>query len=98
MGKATSTWSNEASATPEATVVAPTPDPDAEPDQVPSAPTGQVLGTSILWSWDVPEDNGQRIEEFDLQWRESGNSWSGNVVEVTASCYLLHGLDRRHHL
>ena len=91
-GEGNSAWSNEASATPEATVVPPTPDPDEEPDQVPSAPTGEVLGTSILWSWTLPEDNGQRITQFDLQWRVQGSGWSGNIVQVTASCYHLTGL------
>ena len=91
-GEGNGAWSNEDSATPEAAVVVPQPDPDTEPDALTDAPTGTVNGQTILWEWEIPDDNGQRISSFDIQWREQGNNWSGNVVRVESSCYNLDGL------
>ena len=67
--------SAEASATPES----PTPPPPA--DTAPDAPTN-IEGTPRLplivdWTWELPNSNGgQRIEDYDFQWRYQGDSWS----------------------
>ena len=67
--------SEEASATPES----PTPPPPA--DTAPDAPTN-IEGTPRLplivdWTWELPNSNGgQRIEDYDFQWRYQGDSWS----------------------
>ena len=63
---------------------------------VPDAPSGMagvaVRPLRIRWEWEIPSDNGARITEFDLQWRVSGNAWSGNIVSVDSGFYLLSGL------
>ena len=87
------TWSNETSATPEAEVVPPAPPADTVPEQVPSAPNGVSCGGGIIsWTWDTPDDGGQRITSYDLQWREQGNSWSGNVVTTERGGITINGL------
>ena len=82
-------WSTTATTTPAAAVV-PTPPPV---DTAPDAPTN-LSGTArrpllIDFAWDIPADGGERITGFELQWRVSGSSWSGNIVSPTASCYAV---------
>lgn len=94
-GQGNGAWSNEASATPMATVAPPMPDPDTVPSQVPSAPTGLALTDGrILWTWPVPDDGGPRITSFDFQWREEGDAWAAmNIIQnIAASAYLLGSL------
>lgn len=95
-------WSREQAATPQAPPPPPDPIPvNTIPAQVPSAPTGRNLGVSgILWDWPIPlagrgkeQVGGQRITGFDAQWRVAGESWSGNIVPVTASCLVQTGLN-----
>ena len=63
------------------------------PGVVPSAPIGVVDGLSILWSWETPNDGGTRITGYQIQWREEGDPWSGNIVSVDASCWLQDNLN-----
>ena len=78
--------SDEASATPES----PVPPPPA--DTVPGLPTNHT-GTPrrpliVDWTWEVPNDNGgQRIEDYDHQWRYSGDAWSAANLETTEGTY-----------
>ena len=93
-----SAWSNEAIETP----VAPPPPPpvipdDTEPLKVPAAPTGRVIGLSVLWDWPVPlsgtgKKGGERITGFDFQWRVKGQAWAGNITNAVASCRHVTGL------
>ena len=63
------------------------------PSALPSAPDGNPLGGSILWTWGTPVDNGARITGYELQWREEGNAWSGNVVTgIVGGAYTLEGV------
>ena len=55
------------------------------PSAIPSAPDGNPLGGSILWTWGTPVDNGARITSYELQWREEGSAWSGNVVSGSSA-------------
>ena len=77
--------SDEASATPETPFTPPT-------DTVPSAPTA-LAGTPrrpliVDWTWEVPNDNGgQRIEDYDHQWRYSGDAWAAANLETTEGAY-----------
>ena len=89
-----SAWSNEASATPEAVVV-PTPPPaDTVPDQISNAPNGVACGNGgISWAWETPDDGGQQIDSYSLQWREDGDAWSGNVVTTARGGTTITGLD-----
>ena len=63
------------------------------PSSPPNAPIGEhVIPSSIFWEWEVPRDNGAQITSFDLQWRISGNNWSGNnITGIDASCYTHTG-------
>ena len=85
-------WSNEAEATP---VEPPPPPPqipdDARPLQVPAAPAGTIIGSSILWQWPIPRDGDRRITSFDLQIRESGDNWPATSTVTTSSCHLQTG-------
>ena len=83
------TFSNEASATPVADVVPPTPPADTAP----SAPT-MLTGTPrrpliVDWTWELPDSNGgQRIEDYDFQWRYSGDAWAAaNIVAGLETSY-----------
>ena len=81
--------SEEASATPEAPVVQPT---DTAP-ATPAAPSHTVISdTEILWTWTAPDDGGAQITDYDIQWRLDGQVWSGNIINLDESCYLLTGL------
>ena len=77
--------SDEASATPETPFTPPT-------DTVPDAPTA-LAGTPrrpliVDWTWEVPNDNGgQRIEDYDHQWRYSGDAWAAANLETTEGAY-----------
>ena len=63
----------------------------AVPD-APGAPTGTADRLAINWEWNTPDNNGREITGYSVQWREDGNSWSGNIVNTTGSCYLLESL------
>ena len=71
------------SATEEATPIAA--DPPAPGDTAPGMPTG-LEGTPVRplivdWDWDlVTDDGGAPVTSYDLQWRYSGDGWSGNVI------------------
>lgn len=88
-------WSNEASATPEDP---PPPPPTPPADTAPifdssDMPTGTVIGSSILWEWPTPEDGGQRITGYQVQWREQGDSWEpSNIINLTEGCWFHQGL------
>ena len=65
------------------------PPPDAVPD-APNAPTGTARRPLLIdWEWNCPDQNGQPILDMDLQWRQAGNTWIGNVTTVTASCVTI---------
>ena len=78
--------SDEASATPETPFTPPT-------DTVPDAPQSLMAGTPrrpliVDWTWEVPNDNGgQRIEDYDHQWRYSGDAWAAANLETTEGSY-----------
>ena len=80
-GEGNGAWSGDASATPVADVVTPTPPADTAPD----APTN-LSGTArrpltVDWQWELPDDDGgEPIESYDHQWRYSGDAWSGNIT------------------
>ena len=63
----------------------------AVPD-APSAVTGVAGLLDIVWTWDTPSDNGADITGYSLQWRVQGSNWSGNIVSITGSSYILTGL------
>ena len=55
------------------------------------SPTSEPTGTArrpllIDWEFVMPNANGGRITSFDLQWRVSGNNWSGNIVNTATGC------------
>ena len=87
-----SSWSSETAATTPAEPVEPTPPADTVPS-APDAPDRDVIDhETILWSWSFPDDDGgDPLTGYDIQWRESGDAWSGNIIERTESCYLLEG-------
>ena len=85
----TSGWSGETPATTPAQPVVPPPPVDTAPD-TPDMPAPTVISdTEILWTWAAPDDGGAQITAYDIQWRLDGNVWSGNIVNVDESCYLL---------
>ena len=45
----------------------------------------------ITWTWNEPEDNGAAIDEYEFQWREEGDSWSGNLHTLTSRLYVQRG-------
>ena len=62
------------------------------PDQ-PSGVSGDTEpGYSIVWVWNIPEDNGARITGFDLQWRVQGTNWSGNIETAPQNYFILDSL------
>ena len=93
-------WSTQFQATPSDPPAPPPQIPDDTlPGQVPSAPTGRVIGLSILWEWPAAlagsgkeSGAGQRVTSYQLQWRASGDAWSGNIVTHASSCALITGL------
>ena len=88
-GEGNGAWSNEASATPEAVVVPPTPPADTAPG-APGTPEGTAReGLEVEWSFDIPgDDGGQSVESFDLQWRYVGETWADGTTlsGLTATC------------
>ena len=83
------TFSNEASATPVADVVPPTPPADTAPS-APTSLTGTPRRPLIVdWTWELPDSNGgQRIEDYDFQWRYSGDAWAAaNIVAGLETSY-----------
>ena len=80
-GEGNGAWSGDASATPVADTVTPTPPADTAPD----APTN-LSGTgrrplTVDWTWELPDDDGgEPVESFDHQWRYQGDAWSGNIT------------------
>ena len=93
-------WSQQANARPAAPPPPPPQiPPDTDPGQVPSAPTGEAYGLAILWSWPIPlagtgkeSATGQRITNFDFQWRVEGDNWVGNISREISSCRYITGL------
>lgn len=87
-GEGSGVFSNEASATPEAVVVPPTPPADTAP-AAPGTPTGTARRVlTIDWTWDlVTDDGGQPVTGYDFQWRVAGASWSGNVTRVSRTSF-----------
>ena len=66
---------------------------------VPSAPppmragrARRSRGSDSVGRGTPPRDNGRQITSYELQWREEGNAWSGNVVQRDGSCHVLTGL------
>ena len=90
-------WSRESSAIPRSPPPPPDPIPiNTVPNAVAAAPTGLALGvTGILWDWPIPlagtgkeQAGGQIITGFDAQWRVAGNTWTGNILQVTSACLV----------
>ena len=70
-------WSNEDSATPEAPVTPPVDSEPGQPTNHEGAPRRPLI---VDWTWEVPDSNGgQRIENYDHQWRYQGSGW-GNTI------------------
>ena len=80
----TSSWSLSTSGT---TPAEPPPPPA---DTAPNAPSG-LTGTPrrplvVDWDWDlVTDDGGDTVDDYEFQWRLSGQTWSGNVITVTGT-------------
>ena len=66
--------------------------PSAVPD-TPATPTVTVRSaTSLLVSWTEPDDNGDPITGYDLQYRETGTSDWTQVSDETGTSYTIAGL------
>ena len=77
-----SDWSTSGTATTPSTV------PDT-----PATPTVTVRSaTSLLVSWSEPDDNGDPITGYDLQYRETGTSDWTQVSDETGTSYTITGL------
>ena len=58
----------------------------------PEALRGVALRGAIRWEWGAARENGDSIDRYELQWRRQGQSWSGNVVQLTRGCAVVEGL------
>ena len=80
-GEGNGAWSGDASATPEAAVVPPTPPADTAPDAPTNLSGSARRPLTVDWQWELPDDDGgEPVESFDHQWRYSGDAWSGNIT------------------
>ena len=79
--------SNESDATPSDAVPPPPAStvPDA-PTNISSTPRVPLI---VEWLWEVPDDNGgERIEDYDFQWRYDGDAWApANLTSGLESTY-----------
>ena len=79
-------WSNEASATPVAVVVAPTPTPNTAPNAPPGLRGTPRRPLIVDWDWEIVSDDGgesdggETILDYTVQWRYQGAGWSGNTT------------------
>ena len=80
-GEGNGAWSGDASATPVADTVTPTPPADTAPDAPTNLSGSARRPLTVDWQWELPDDDGgEPVESFDHQWRYSGDAWSGNIT------------------
>ena len=62
-----------------------------EPPQAPGAPSVEGSGTSLSVRWSAPENTGPPMT-YDLQYRETGESWTGGPKNVAGRSASIDGL------
>ena len=69
------------------TVTPPADTAPAAPDAPEATPRSPL---TVAWGWELPDDGGDEITRFDLQWRIAGDAWSGNVINAGLSTLAEH--------
>ena len=73
----------------------------ADPPDAPAAPSPTaVRPLMVRWSWAEPDDNGDAIDSYDLQWRlvTASPVWSANIINTASRTATMSVADRRYHV